>query len=70
MTIPTETGNAVPRNCRCWMVRGADLAYREICDAFSPNPMATLRLDADRSVELCEECDHPEACHPPAPTSE
>ena len=64
MKTPLSNGNAAPLRCGCWMARGADHLYREICDAFDPNPMAVLEFGGKR-YELCYTCEHPEACHLP-----
>lgn len=62
MTTPLTTGNPIPQGCKCWMVRGADQPYREICDSFSPNPFATVEFEGKRH-ELCHDCEHLEPCH-------
>ena len=64
--VPT---NRVPEHCRCSMVRGSDLASRDIRDAFSPNPDALFCLaDDPREYELCLACERLEVCHGRDPT--
>ena len=63
MATPVPT-NRVPEHCRCWMVRGADLASRDICDTYSPNPDAIFCLADDQHEHaLCLACEHLEVCH-------
>ena len=63
MAAPSPT-NRIPEHCRCWMVRGADLASGDICDAYSPNPDAIFCLaDDPHEYQLCLACEHLEVCH-------
>ena len=63
MATPLPT-NRIPEHCRCWMVRGSDIAHRGMCDAFSPNPDAIFCLaDDPHEYELCLACEHLEVCH-------
>ena len=63
MATPVPT-NRIPEHCRCWMVRGCDIAHREMCDAFSPNPDAIFCLaDDPPEYDLCLACEPLEVCH-------
>lgn len=61
MKSPLSMANHMPAGCRCWMLRGDEHPYREICEQFEPNPFAALA-----GHELCYDCEHPEACHGPS----
>lgn len=53
MKTPLTTGNPIPSGCGCWVVRGDDFAYREICGRFSPNPFATIIAPAEVTDRRC-----------------